>query len=141
VCRQQLCNPAGVARADELRGRVKRFAIRALTFVKTLPHDPATLAVARQLARSAPGVSANYHSAGRSRSSAEFRARLGVVLDEADETVGWLEMLKTSGSAAGPEIDWLLRESRELRAIFVQAVKTARLNAQRSQRNDRDQTS
>ena len=139
--RQQLCNPAGVARADELRGRVKRFAIRALTFVKTLPHDPATLAVARQLARSAPGVSANYHSAGRSRSSAEFRARLGVVLDEADETVGWLEMLKTSGSAAGPEIDWLLRESRELRAIFVQAVKTARLNAQRSQRNDRDQTS
>ena len=125
-----------MARGDELRGRVKRFAIRALKFVKTLPRDPATLAVARQLARSAPGVSANYHSAGRSRSPAEFRARLGIVLDEADETVGWLEMLKASGSAAGPEIDWLVRESRELRAIFVQAVKTARLNAQ-----GRDQTS
>ena len=132
VCRQQLGNPAGVARADELRGRVKRFAIRALTFVKTLPHDPATLAVSRQLARSAPGVSANYHSAGRSRSSAEFRARLGVVLDEADETVGWLEILKESGSAAGAELEWLVQENRELRAIFVQALKTARRNAHRA---------
>ena len=127
-----------MARGDELRGRVKRFAIRALKFVKTLPHDPATLAVPRQLARSAPGVSANYHSAGRSRSPAEFRARLGVVLDEADETVGWLEMLKESGSAAGSELDWLVNESRELRAIFLQAVKTARLNEQDPQVKGRD---
>jgi four helix bundle protein len=125
-----------MAKGDELRGRAKRFAIRVLKFVKTLPNDPATLAVARQLARSAPGVSANYHSAGRSRSPAEFRARLGVVLDEVDETVGWLEMLKASGSAAGSEIDWLVGESRELRAIFVQAVKTARFNAQREERGD-----
>ena len=119
-----------MARGDELRGRAKRFAIRALKFVKTLPHDPATLAVARQVAKSAPSVSANYHSAGRSRSRAEFRARLGVVADEADETVGWLEILKESGSAAGSELDWLVNESRELRAIFLQAVKTARLNEQ-----------
>jgi len=126
-----------MARGDELRGRAKRFAIRALKFVKTLAHDPATLAVARQLGKSAPSVSANYHSAGRSRSSAEFRARLGLVVDEADETVGWLEMLKESGSAAGTELDWLIGESRELRAIFVQALKTARMNAQRSQEEDR----
>jgi four helix bundle protein len=122
-----------MAGADELRRRAKRFAIRTLKFVKTLPHDPATLAVARQLARSAPSVSANYHSAGRSRSRAEFRARLAVVADEADESAGWFEMLKESGSAAGTELDWLVNESRELRAIFVQAVKTARLNQQRSQ--------
>jgi four helix bundle protein len=120
-----------MARGDELRGRAKRFAVRALKFIKTLPHDPATLAVARQLAKSAPSMSANYHSAGRSRSRAEFRARLGVVADEADETVGWLEILKESGSAAGSELDWLVNESRELRAIFLQAVKTARLNEQK----------
>ena len=114
--------------ADELRERAKGFAIRALKFVKTLPLDTATVAVARQLAKSAPSVSANYHSAGRSRSRSEFIARLCIVADEADETVGWLEMLKRSGLSAGPELDWLLAESRELRAIFVQAVVTARLN-------------
>ena len=120
-----------MARGDELRGRAKRFAIRALKFVKALPSDPATLAVARQLGKSAPSVSANYHSAGRSRSPAEFRARLALVVDEADETVGWLEILKESGSAAGAELEWLIQESRELRAIFVQALKTARRNAHR----------
>jgi four helix bundle protein len=116
--------PAG----DELRSRVKRFAIRVLNFLRTLPQDPTTLAVVRQVAKSAPSISANYHSAGRSRSRAEFKARLGVVVDESDETVGWLEMLKETCPSAGPELDSLLQESRELRAIFVQCVKTARSN-------------
>jgi four helix bundle protein len=121
-----------VACANELRERAKRFAVRALKFVKTLPLDTATAAVARQLAKSAPSVSANYHSAGRARSRSEFISRLCVVVDEADETVGWLEKLKKSGLSVGPELDWLLGESRELRAIFVQAVATARLNQKRS---------
>jgi four helix bundle protein len=120
-----------MACADKLRERAKGFAVRALKFVKTLPFDAATAAVARQLAKSAPSVSANYHSAGRSRSRSEFIARLCVVADEADETVGWLEMLKKSGLSTGPELDWLLAESRELRAIFVQAVVTARLNSKK----------
>jgi four helix bundle protein len=121
-----------MACADELRERARSFAIRALKFVKTLPLDTATIAVARQLAKSAPSISANYHSAGRARSRSEFIARLCVVADEADETVGWLEMLKKSSLSAGPDLDWLLAESRELRAIFVQAVATARLNDKRS---------
>ena len=76
-------------------------------------------------------MAANYHSAGRARSRAEFIARLGVVADEADETEGWLVMLKEAGLTSGPELDWLLHESRQLRAIFVQAVKTARANHNR----------
>jgi four helix bundle protein len=110
-----------------LRRRVKHFAMRTLRFVRTLPTDPVTVAVVRQIAKSAPSVSANYHSAGRARSRAEFKARLGVVADEADETVGWLELLKETSVAAGPEFEWLLNESHELRAIFLQAVRTARL--------------
>jgi four helix bundle protein len=101
-----------------------------LKFVKTPPQDPATIAVVRQLAKSAPSVSANYHSAGRSRSRAEFKARLGVVADEADETVGWLELLKETCPSTGPELDSLIGESRELRAIFLQSVRTARLKDQ-----------
>ena len=97
-------------------------------FVKTLPRDSATTAVARQLARSGPSISANYHSAGRARSRPEFIARLGIVADEADETEGWLDLLIGAGLASGAELDWLLNESRELRAIFVKSVKTARSN-------------
>ncbi|MEO8260306.1 MAG: four helix bundle protein [Acidobacteriota bacterium] len=116
------------SRADELRARVKRFATRVLKFVETIPRGVAADAVARQLARSGPSVSANYHSAGRARSRAEFISRLGLVADEADETEGWLDQLKSAGLSGGPELDWLLDESRELRAIFVQAARTARLN-------------
>ena len=71
---------------------------------------------------------ANYRSSRRGRSRAEFVARLGVVADEAEETEGWLEMLKEAGLADGPELGWLLNESRELRAIFVRSVTTARAN-------------
>jgi len=120
------------SQADELRARASRFATRVLKFVKTMPHDIARDAVARQLARSAPSVSANYHSAGRSRSHQEFTSRLGIVADEADETEGWLDHLKNAGLASGAELDWLLNESRELRAIFVQAARTARLKDQAS---------
>jgi four helix bundle protein len=110
---------------------MKDFAGRVLRFVKTLPTDAATSAVARQLARSGPSVSSNYHSSGRSRSRAEFIARLGVVVDEADETVGWLELLKDSALASGSELESLIDESRQLRAIFVRSVTTARANLKR----------
>jgi four helix bundle protein len=121
-----------MAKGDELRGRTKVFAIRVLRFLKTLPNDTATLGVARQLAKSGPSISANYHSAGRSRSRAEFKARLGIVVDEADETVGWLELLKETRVSTSSELEWLLDESRQLRAIFLQASKTARINDQYS---------
>ena len=61
---------------------------------------------------------------------------MAVVADEAEETEGWLELLKQADEASGPELDWLINESRELRAIFVQSVKTARLNYQRSRGSD-----
>jgi four helix bundle protein len=117
---------------DALRARVKAFAVRILKFVRTLPGDPAAQGVARQLARSGPAVSANYHSAGRARSRAEFIARLGVVVDEADESQHWLFVIRESGIASGPEVEWLHKESGELRAIFSAALRTAKRNNRRS---------
>ena len=81
--------------------------------------------------RSASGVSANYHAAGRARSRAEFIAKLGVVAEEADETEHWLTVMRDAQLTSGVEFDWLLNESRELRAIFVQSVKTARMRTKR----------
>src|SRR5215471_7584203 len=101
--------------ADSLQERAEAFAVRVLQFVKRLPRNPATDSVARQLSRSGPSVSANYRSARRSRSRAEFIARFGVVVDEADESEHWLSIVKKSGLMTGSELDWLLRESGELR--------------------------
>lgn len=117
-----------MAKADGLRARAKEFAVRILKFVRTLPKGPSHDAVARQLAKSGPSVSANYHSAGRARSRSEFIARLGVVVDEADESVHWLTVLKETGLATGRELDWLLDEGEQLRAIFWASLSTARRN-------------
>jgi len=95
--------------------------------------EPAVDGIARQLARSGPSVSANYHSARRARSRAEFIARLTVVLDEADEAVGWCEVLQSAELASGPDLDWLSRQAGELRAIFSQSVMTGRANDKRRQ--------
>src|SRR5262245_3579512 len=96
--------------ADLLRARARNFATRVLKFVRTLPSDAAGATIAHQLARAGGGVSSNYHSAGRARSRAEFIARLGIVVDEADESVLWLTKTKESGVAAGSELEWLLDE-------------------------------
>ena len=80
-------------------------------------------------AKSAPSISANYHSAGRSRSRARIHARrLGVVVDEADETVGWLELLKETCPATGPELDRLLAKAASSGQSSSSRLKTARLN-------------
>ena len=85
----------------------------------------------RQLLSSATSVSANYHATGRSRSRAEFVAKLGIVLEEADESEHWLDVMAQTDIARGAELDWLRDESRQLRAIFAQSVKTARTNHRR----------
>jgi four helix bundle protein len=118
--------------ADELAERVRRFAVRVLKFVRKLPRDPSTDAVARQLAKSGSGESANYRAARRARSRAEFVAKIGTVAEEADESEHWLDVLRESGLGSGNEFEWLLNESRELRAIFVASAKTARANHRQS---------
>ena len=74
--------------ADRLRLRVRDFAVRIVKFARTMPGDAPAQSVARQLTRAGMGVSANYHSACRGRSRAEFIARLAIALDQADETSG-----------------------------------------------------
>jgi four helix bundle protein len=114
--------------ADLLSERAESFTVRVLKFVRTLSREPAVDGVARQLARSGPGISSNYRSARRARSRAEFIARLAIVVDEADETEHWLSVILKSGLAYGAEVQWLWRESGELRAIFSKSLTTAREN-------------
>ena len=107
---------------------MRTFAVRIVKFARTLPGDGPAQAIARQLARAGTGVSANYHSACRGRSRAEFIARLAIALDESDETSMWLAVIEESALSEGDELNWLMGESGELRAILFASVSTARSN-------------
>jgi four helix bundle protein len=79
--------------ADRLAARLEVFGLNVIKFVRSLRRDPACDGLARQLARSGPGVASNYRSARRARSRREFVSRLAVALDEADESELWLSLI------------------------------------------------
>jgi four helix bundle protein len=117
------------AKADELKARTKRFALAVLSFTRTLPSTDQASDVGRQLSRAATGVAANYRAACRSRSDAEFAARIGVVLEEADEAAFWVEIV-TEGFSKTPKAMELLDEANQLTAIFAASSITARRRSQ-----------
>jgi four helix bundle protein len=110
----------------ELKERTERFGLRVLKLVRFLPRDVPGKVVAQQLTRSALSVGANYRSACRSRSRAEFPSKLGIVLEVADESAPWLEIIIEDGMLSAPKINALLREANELTAIFFTATASTR---------------
>ena len=95
---------------------------------ETLPPGRASDIVARQLIRAATSVGANYRAACRARSHREFTARVGIVTEEADETLYWLEILVETGLASSAQLQTLHQEADELTAIFTAITHTARQN-------------
>ena len=115
----------GGARAEALQGRTKQFALRVIRFCRTLPDTDEARVIRRQLLRSATSVAANYRAACRARSRREFAAKIGVVLEEADETEFWIEPAVDAGLADAERTRDLLREAGELVAIFAASRRTA----------------
>jgi len=113
--------------AEDLKTRTKRFAIAVFDFIATFPPHIAATEVARQLARSGMGVAGNYRGACRARSHAEFTARLGIVLEEADEAELWLDIASEKLWGDAEQRARLLDESGQLRAIFSIACTTAKV--------------
>jgi four helix bundle protein len=109
----------------ELQGRTKAFALRVLKLIDALPNTAAGRAIANQLVRSAMSVGANYRAACRARSRVEFAAKLGVVLEEADESLYWLEMIRDAKLIPEAKISLLLKEANELTAILAAGRKSA----------------
>ena len=108
----------------ELKERTKRFALRALTVVDSLPNSRSGRVLAAQLGRSGTSVGANYRAACRSRSTAEMISKLSVVEEEADESAFWLEMIGDHGLMPTRKLDALHREAGELTAIMVASRRT-----------------
>ncbi len=110
----------------ELKLRTKTFGLRVLKLVRHLPREVGADVVGRQVIRSALSVGANYRSACRGRSRAEFLSKLGVVLEEVDESAFWLEIIIEDGMLPAAKVSALLLEANELTAIFFTATGTTR---------------
>jgi four helix bundle protein len=117
--------------ADQLRQRTLRYALRILKFCQDLPDTWPPRELGRQLLRAGMGVAGNYWSACRGRSDREFIAKLGVAVDEAEESLLWLTAIEQGGIRADAETTALLTEGGEVRAILSKSCKTARENRRR----------
>jgi four helix bundle protein len=115
----------GIVTPEELKQRTKDFALRIIELVRAMPSSLDGRAISSQIIRSGTSVAANYRSACRARSRPEFVAKLGIVIEEADETALWLELIIESGILAQKQVSPLLQEAREIVAIMTASVKSA----------------
>ncbi len=118
--------PNAKEKEPELKKRTKAFAVEVVKFARSLPKDWVSVTLGKQLLRSGTSVGANYRSARRGRSTAEFIAKLGIVEEEADESLFWLEVLVEAGIAKPDEARALWQEANELLSITIAAIKTSR---------------
>jgi four helix bundle protein len=109
----------------ELQDRTKRFALRVLNLVDALPRTAAGRAISTQLVRAATSIGANYRGACRARSRAEFAAKLGIAVEEADESLYWLELARDGKLLPENKLSHLLKEADELTAILASGRKSA----------------
>jgi len=111
---------------DELKKRTKQFGLRIIRLVEALPKTKTAIAIGNQLLRCGTSVGANYRAACRGRSKADFIAKLGIVEEEADESIYWLEMLVEANIVKPNQVGALLTEANELTAIVTASRKTAK---------------
>lgn len=112
--------------AEQLRGRTKQFAIHIVKLIRTLPKTDEARMIGRQLLRCSTSVAANYRAACRARSKAEFVSKVSIVVEEADETVFWLELLEDLDILNPEKLGMPIAEANELLAIFAASQRTAK---------------
>ena len=115
----------------DLQERTKFFAIRIIKLAQFLEKNSITKMVGRQIFRSGTSVAANYRATCRAKSVKDFVAKLGIVIEEADETLFWLELLVESGLIESKQVTNLLKEANEITAIMVSS-KNSTLKNQRA---------
>src|SRR6266404_2944219 len=116
-------------RTNDLLDRTKKFALSAIKFCESLPKDETSRILGRQLLRSGTSVGANYRAAHRAKSKADFISKMGTVLEEADQSGYWIELLSNAGKVDSVTSVALRQEADELVAIAVSSINTARRNS------------
>ncbi|MGJ8672901.1 four helix bundle protein [Rubritalea sp.] len=111
---------------ESLEDRTYSFALRVIKITKALPDDRESRHIANQLFRSGTSVAANYRASRKGKSKKDFIAKLGIVLEEADESHFWLSIIIDTNILPQELVEPLHKEASELTAIFTQSIKTAR---------------
>jgi four helix bundle protein len=117
-------NPKALA----LQARMRAFATNVIKFCEALPDTEAARSITEQLIDSSGSADSNYRASCRARSKKEFIAKIGTVLEESDESLGWLQLLVESSICTAANAESLIREADELVSIFVKSEKTAKKN-------------
>jgi four helix bundle protein len=115
----------GMEKSD-LKERTKSFALKVIKVVEMLPKGRTADILGRQLLNAGTSVGANYRSACRAKSTADFISKMGIVEEEADETVYWMELLVEAGLVSKDDLISLLDEADQILAITVSSIKTAK---------------
>lgn len=113
---------------EDLKTRTKKYAIRIVKLVNALPKNTAGYTIGKQLIRSGTSVAANYRATCRARSQAEFISKIGIVIEEADESAFWLELIIETNLMKKELVEPLLNETNEIIAIMVASSNTASKN-------------
>lgn len=116
---------------EELKQRTFQYALRIMKLCQALPRTAEGLTVRKQLIRCGTSVGANYRATCRGRSTAEFIAKLGIVIEEADESAFWMELIMESGMIKKELVESLLKETNEIISIMVSSSNTAKSNQKR----------
>ena len=111
---------------EEMKQRTKLFALRVIRLVESLPGSGAGGVISRQLVRCATSVGANYRAVCRSRTDKDFLARMGIVEEEADESIYWMELLVESNLTKRELITDLMNEAEEILKIVVSSIRTVK---------------
>lgn len=111
-------------RAEEFRNRTKLFALNVIKFYQSMEKDGVSQVLGKQLLRSSTSVAANYRAATRARSTKEFYAKLCIAVEESDESLFWLEMIKEADVQHANDIDKVLDEAKQLTAILSKSRST-----------------
>jgi len=110
----------------EFKDRTKKLAVRVIRLTEALPQNQAAWVIGKQLLRSATSVGANYRAACRGKSVADVIAKLGIVEEEADESLYWMELLIEAGLVSQARMIDLMTETNEIVAMIVASIKTLR---------------
>jgi four helix bundle protein len=114
---------------DAMRQRAMDFGLRIIHLTESVSRTQTARVLGHQLLRAGTSVGANYRSALRAKSRADFIAKLGIVEEEADEAIYWMDMLIASGLVKKVRVAKLLDEANQIVAIVVASIKTARLHS------------
>jgi four helix bundle protein len=113
---------------DEMKARTKKFALRVIRLVESLPDTKTANVIGNQLLRSGTSVGANYRAACRAKSTADFISKLSIVEEENDESIYWMELLIESETVRENLLQNLMKEADEILSIVVSSIKTSKEN-------------